>query len=214
LLHTAAQLAADGREDSAMTSRETHRRSLRMAHSVTLEPSALAGSERFRAVTLDADAPDTGSVIRRTAFEVLHDWGLHQLVENVTLCLSELVGNSVQHAVPDGWHSGASRGRRVAVAFRAWPTCLFLEVSDEDSTPPMLPAGDLLSGDGKGVSAEALLADSGRGLLIIQSLSDAAWWAPRDEGGKSVFCRFDHDGLPLATALCAPHEGESGSHGA
>lgn len=187
-----------------MTSRETHRRSLRMAHSVTLEPSALIGSERFRAVTLDADAPDTGSVIRRTAFEVLHDWGLHPLVENVTLCLSELVGNAVRHAVPDGWPSATNRGRRVAVAFRTWPTSLFLEVSDEDSTPPMLPAGDLLLDDGMGAAEDALLADSGRGLLIIQSLSDAAWWAPRDEGGKSVFCRFDHGGAPLATADQTP----------
>jgi hypothetical protein len=80
------------------------------------------------------------------------------------------------------------------VTFRAWPTCLFLEVSDEDSTPPMLPAGDLLTDDGTDAFSDALLADSGRGLLIVQSLSDAAWWAPRDEGGKSVFCRFDLDG--------------------
>jgi anti-sigma regulatory factor (Ser/Thr protein kinase) len=183
-----------------------------MAQSVTLEPSALAGSERFRAVTLDADAPDTGTVIRRTAFELLHDWGLHQLVDNVTLCLSELVGNVAQHAVPDGWHSAASRGRHVAVTFRAWPTCLFLEVSDEDSTPPMLPAGDLLSADAE-ASTEALLTDSGRGLLIIQSLSDAAWWAPRDEGGKSVFCRFDHEGGALA-AVSGAGQGEGGSRGA
>jgi anti-sigma regulatory factor (Ser/Thr protein kinase) len=175
-----------------------------------MEPSAPAGSERVRAVTLDADAPDTGSVIRRTAVEVLHGWRLHQLVDNVTLCLSELVGNAVQHAVPDGWHSAASRGRRVAVTFRAWPECLFLEVSDEDSTPPMLPAGDLLH-DEEGCSEDALLADSGRGLLIIQSLSDAAWWAPRDEGGKSVFCRFDHDAAPLAAAVGAS-QGEGGSH--
>jgi anti-sigma regulatory factor (Ser/Thr protein kinase) len=174
-----------------MTSRQTHRRPLRTAHPAPAGLGVLAGSERFRGVTLDADASDTGAVIRRTAFEVLHDWGLHQLVDDVTLCLSELVGNAAQHAVPDGWQSSAGRGRRVAVTFRAWPDCLFLEVADEDSTPPMLPAGDLLLGE-KEAPEDALLADSGRGLLIIQALSDAAWWAPRDEGGKSVFCRFDH----------------------
>ncbi|MGW5350521.1 ATP-binding protein [Streptomyces sp. NPDC004031] len=170
-----------------------------------MEPSVLAGSERFRAVTLDADAPDTGSVIRRTAFEILHAWGLHPLVDDVTMCLSELVGNVAQHAVPDGWRSTAGgRGRRVTVTFRAWPTCLFLEVSDEDSTPPMLPAGDFLLPEDSQASSDALLADSGRGLLIIQSLSDAAWWAPRDEGGKSVFCRFDHEGGPVPTADQTP----------
>jgi len=169
-----------------------------------MEPGTLAGPERFRSVTLDADAPDTGSVVRRTAFAVLHGWGLHPLVDDVTLCLSELVGNAVQHAVPDGWHLGASRERHVMVTLRAWPTCLFLEVSDEDSTPPMLPAGDFVLTDGSNVSSDALLADSGRGLLIIQSLSDAAWWAPHDEGGKSVFCRFDHEGGPLAVADQTP----------
>lgn len=187
-----------------MTSRETHRRPLRTAHPAPLEPSALTGSERLRSVTLDADASNTGSIIRRTAFEVLHDWGLHRLVEDVTLCLSELVGNAVQHAVPDGWHSDVSRVRRVAVTFRSWPTCLFLEVSDEDSTPPMLPAGDFLLTDESTASSDALLTDSGRGLLIIQSLSDAAWWAPRDEGGKSVFCRFDYEVGPFSTAGQSP----------
>jgi anti-sigma regulatory factor (Ser/Thr protein kinase) len=183
-----------------MTSRETHRRPLRTAHPAPLEPGELAGSERFRAVTLDADAPDTGTVVRRMAFEVLHDWELRRLVDDVSLCLSELVGNAVQHAVPDGWKAAAGRGRRIAVTFRAWPTCLFLEVSDEDSTPPMLPAGELLIDDDTDAVSEALLTDNGRGMLIIQSLSDAAWWAPRDEGGKSVFCRFDFDGGPLPTA--------------
>jgi anti-sigma regulatory factor (Ser/Thr protein kinase) len=187
-----------------MTSRETHRRPLRTAHPAPLAPGALAGSERFRSVILDADADDTGSVIRRAAADVLHDWGLHRLVDDVTLCVSELVGNAVQHALPDGWHPGASRGRRVTVTFRAWPTCLFLEVSDEDSTPPMLPAGDLLLPDDADENADALLADSGRGLLIIQSLSDAAWWSPRDEGGKSVFCRFDHEGGSLPAASRNP----------
>jgi hypothetical protein len=76
----------------------------------------------------------------------------------------------------------------------------------------MLPAGDLLSADAE-ASTEALLTDSGRGLLIIQSLSDAAWWAPRDEGGKSVFCRFDHEGGALA-AVSGAGQGEGGSRGA
>jgi anti-sigma regulatory factor (Ser/Thr protein kinase) len=192
-----------------MTSRETHRRPLRTADLAPLEPSALAGSERFRAVTLDADAPDTGTVVRRMAFETLRDWDLRQLVEDVTLCLSELVGNAVHHAVPDGRKAAEGRGRRIAVTFRAWRTCLFLEIADEDSTPPMLPAGDLLAEDDPEASAAALLADSGRGLLIIQSLSDAAWWAPRDEGGKSVFCRFDFDGGPVASASPTPRPSQA-----
>ncbi|WP_328583341.1 ATP-binding protein [Streptomyces sp. NBC_00370] len=193
-----------------MTSRENHRRPLRTAHLAALEPADIAGSERSRAVTLDAEAPDTGAVVRRLAFDALHDWDLHRLVDDVSLCLSELVGNAVHHAVPDGWQTAAvsgesSGGRKIAVTVRAWPTCLFLEVADEDSTPPMLPAGDLLAGDDPDMPSDALLADNGRGLLIIQSLSDAAWWAPREEGGKSVFCRFDLDDGTASTSPPLPY---------
>lgn len=183
-----------------MNSPDTRRRPLRTADLAPLEPSVLAGSERFRALTLNADAPDTGSVARRTTVEVLRDWGLQGLADDVTLCVSELVGNAVHHAIPDGWRATAGRGRRIGVTFRGWAGCLFVEVSDEDSSPPMLRAGGLLAeDDDPDVSADALLADDGRGLLIIQRLSDAAWWAPRDEGGKSVFCRFDFDGGHLPT---------------
>jgi hypothetical protein len=77
----------------------------------------------------------------------------------------------------------------------------------------MLPAGELLPGDDQESSAEALLTDSGRGLLIIQSLSDAAWWAPRDEGGKSVFCRFDYEGAQLPVTSGSSWR-EGGPHGA
>lgn len=152
-------------------------------------PVALSGAYRFRSITLVADYPDTPAAARHTARHVLGEWGLSRLADDVELCVSELVGNAIHHATPDGRRVQLAGERRVVVAFRYWPRSLFVEVSDEDSTPPTLPAGDPL--DPSPGSADALLAEGGRGLFIVQTLADAAWWAPADQGGKSVFCRFD-----------------------
>ncbi|WP_228081113.1 ATP-binding protein [Streptomyces profundus] len=149
---------------------------------------------RFRSIALIADYPDTPTAARHTARHVLAEWGLERLADDVELCVSELVGNAIHHATPDGRRVQLAGARRVVVAFRYWPRSLFVEVSDEDSTPPTLPAGDPL--DPSSGSADALLAEGGRGLFIVQSLADATWWAPIDQGGKSVFCRFDLGGGP------------------
>ncbi|RBM23585.1 ATP-binding protein [Streptomyces sp. PT12] len=140
-----------------------------------VEPAA----HRVRSVSVLADHPGAASAARRAARRALVEWGLARLVDDVELVVSELVGNVVQHAkgVP---------GERVAVlALRTSPEWLIVEVSDQDPTPPTLPA------------AQLPLSDSGRGLFIVRALADATWWAPREPGGKSVLCRFDLDERPL-----------------
>ena len=77
------------------------------------------------------------------------------------------------------------------LTLRAWPDWLFVEVADTDSSAPTLPAGDCLGPDWAEDLPEALLPDHGRGLHLVRSLADHLWWAPREEGGKSVLCRFD-----------------------
>ncbi|WP_241562539.1 ATP-binding protein [Streptomyces hoynatensis] len=149
------------------------------ARPAPLEPAAFSSAYRFRSITLIANATDTPMVARRMARETLRDWELPGLVDDVELCVSELVGNSVRHVPGE---------RRIGVTFRYWPRRLFLEVADEDPRPPMLPSGGRL---GRELD---LLPENGRGLFIVQSLADATWWAPREQGGKSVFCRFDWTG--------------------
>ncbi|MGP3949851.1 ATP-binding protein [Streptomyces sp. 7N604] len=156
-----------------------------------MEAAIFSTADRFRAITLLADSPDSARVARRMATDILRDWGLKLPAEDVELCVSELVGNAVHHAVPDAGLAEPGGARRVAIAFRAWPKWLFVEVGDEDSTPPTLPVGEFLDPELSGELPEALLANSGRGLAIVQGLADAVWWAPREFGGKSVFCRFD-----------------------
>ncbi|MDT0346677.1 ATP-binding protein [Streptomyces litchfieldiae] len=136
-----------------------------------VEPAAT----RVRSVSLLADHPGTPSAARRTARLALQEWELSRLADDVELCVSELVGNTVQHA------KGVRGERTVVLSLRCSPSWLIVEVSDEDPTPPTLPA------------AQLPLSDSGRGLFIVRALTDATWWAPREPRGKSVLCRFDFD---------------------
>lgn len=177
-----------------MKSSEARDLPLRAARLAPLEPVTLATAESFRSIMLVADSPETGRVARRMGREVVRDWELTLPTDDVELCVSELVGNAVHHATPDGRLTAFGGERHVAVAFRAWSRWLFIEVSDEDSTPPMLPVGELLEPDLSRLESDDVLPDSGRGLFLVQSVADAVWWAPRDAGGKSVFCRFDMNG--------------------
>jgi anti-sigma regulatory factor (Ser/Thr protein kinase) len=174
-----------------MDAPETRALPKRSEHLAPLEAAIFSTADRFRAITLLAESPDSARVARRMAADVLRDWGLELPADDVALCVSELVGNAGHHAVPDTGLAEPGGMRRVAIAFRAWPKWLFMEVGDEDSTPPTLPEGEFLDPELSGELPEALLSNSGRGLAIVQSLADAVWWAPRESGGKSVFCRFD-----------------------
>lgn len=136
-----------------------------------------------------ADDPAAGRRVRDFTALVVAGWGLGALVETVQLCASELLGNCVQHARPDARTEGACGASRAGVALRAWPAWLFLEVSDDDSRPPILPRAEGFGPDSEG-DPEALLATSGRGLLIVRELADDVWWRPKDGGGKTVFARF------------------------
>ncbi|MGW0737907.1 ATP-binding protein [Streptomyces sp. NPDC002851] len=157
-------------------------------------PESAGAVQQFRALTVFAEAPDATRAARDLARSALLDWELPHLVEDVRLAVSELVGNAVHHAVPDDCLARPGVPRRIDVTLRKWPKWLFLGVADEDSIPPTLPAGEVFSPELVGGLAEAVLPDHGRGLLLVQQLADALWWAPQEAGGKTVFCRFDLDG--------------------
>ncbi|WP_405909936.1 ATP-binding protein [Streptomyces sp. NBC_00828] len=148
----------------------------------------------FRAMTLFDESTSTVCAARNMVGGCLQDWGLDHMVDDARLVVSELVGNVVHHAVPDAALARPGATRRIDVLVKAWPGWLFIGVADEDSTPPDLPSGEFVSPELAGDFAEALLPDRGRGLLIIQRLADAVWWSPREQGGKTVWCRFDLDG--------------------
>ncbi|MEU1569496.1 ATP-binding protein [Streptomyces mirabilis] len=148
----------------------------------------------FLTLTLFAEFPDTLRVARNMTATFLQGAGADAAVDDARLIVSELVGNVVNHAVPDRCLAHPGGTRRIDVTFKLWPKWLFVGVTDEDSTPPLLPLGDTFSPGLLGELAEAVLPDSGRGLLIVQRLAAAVWWTPEETGGKTVWCRFDLDG--------------------
>lgn len=156
--------------------------------------------EQFRALTLHAEASDSLRAARKLVTSALDDWGLSWLADDAELVIGELVGNVVHHAVPDARRALPGGVRRIDVTLRKWPSWLLVGVADEDSDPPCVPGGELFSPELVGDFVEVLLPTHGRGLSIVQQLSDALWWVPEVEGGKTVCCRFDLDGKPRSNA--------------
>ncbi|MFC5718986.1 ATP-binding protein [Streptomyces gamaensis] len=144
-------------------------------------------------MTLNADAPDTVAVARNMARDALTEWDVLSVIDDVRLVVSELVGNAINHAVPDSHLCQPGAPRRIEVVLRKWPKWLFVAVSDEDSSPPTLPSHDAFSPEWADDLPEALMPNHGRGLLIVANLTQALWWTPKDDGGKTVYCRFDID---------------------
>ncbi|QIJ64414.1 ATP-binding protein [Streptomyces sp. JB150] len=150
-----------------------------------------ASGGHFVGLTLFAELPNTARIARDTASVFLHGLVVDDIKYDAMLAVSELVGNVVHHAVPDRGRPGGSR--RIDVTLKMYPEWLFIGVTDEDSTPPLLPMGDGLSPELVGDLSEAVLSDSGRGLMITQRLAAAVWWTPEPGGGKTVWCRLDLD---------------------
>ncbi|MET9450987.1 ATP-binding protein [Streptomyces cinerochromogenes] len=155
-------------------------------------PDPAAGGH-FLAVTLFAEFGDTARVAREVTAVFLRAAGAGDLVDDAQLVVSELVANVVNHTVPDRHLARPGSCRRIDVTFKKYPKWVFLGVADEDSTPPLLPVGDAFPAALIGELSEAVLPDSGRGLLIAQRLATSVWWSPEEQGGKTVWCRFDLD---------------------
>jgi anti-sigma regulatory factor (Ser/Thr protein kinase) len=109
--------------------------------------------------------------------QVLWEWGLSEVAEVAELLLSELVTNAVQAAranVNDmsvNVHLSANRDR------------LLIEVWDGNVQPPVLhePENDF----------PALDAESGRGLFLVETLSERWGWYPtRNPEGKVTWCEL------------------------
>lgn len=148
---------------------------------------------RYLALTLFAEFPDTARVARDMTAQFLRGAGVDAVIEDARTVVSELVGNVVNHVVPDRRLARPGASRHIDLAFKVWPKWLFIGVADEDSTPPLLPLGDTFSPGVLGELSEAVLPDHGRGLMIVHRLASSVWWTPQDEGGKTVWCRFDLD---------------------
>ncbi|MEU7019840.1 ATP-binding protein [Streptomyces sp. NPDC046203] len=99
--------------------------------------------------------------------KALADWGAHTRADDVLLCVSELTTNALRHGVPPG------RGFRL-VLFLHHPALLRVEVHDSGDGTPAVRTPD---------------GESGRGLQIVDALSDL-WGVAERDPGKIVWCQF------------------------
>jgi hypothetical protein len=141
-----------------------------------------------------AAVPVSVRAARRHAAGVVAAWGLGDRVEAVELLVSELATNSV-HARPgaDGVPTAApgtraDRRERFAVRLSCTDANLVIEVWDGAAAdPPVRKAHDPA-------------ADGGRGLLLVEALSDdRGYYRPRT-GGKVTWCACTLAGSPPPSA--------------
>ncbi|TXS36270.1 ATP-binding protein [Streptomyces sp. OR43] len=109
--------------------------------------------------------------------DVLAEWRLTPLVDDIRLCVSELATNALLHGVPPG--------REFAVRLRANRDLVHLEVRDSGGGHPEV----------KCPTAEDC---TGRGLLLVIELA-ADFGVDHHAVGKTVWAAFKRPATPPAT---------------
>lgn len=131
----------------------------------------------FRGAYLRVESRSVAHNARLFVTAVLADWRLLSLASDVQVCVSELVGNVVRHAPRQDVDT--LEDRLVSVGLRCWVHGdVLLEVGDFSPEMPRLMR-----------SADPF-ALKGRGLLIVDALSDRLWWRASELGGKTVYALF------------------------
>jgi anti-sigma regulatory factor (Ser/Thr protein kinase) len=145
---------------------------VRMAHREVRFP--------WRSSLLLGALPSAVPCARLHTRQVLWEWGLSEVAEVAELLLSELVTNAVQAARANFDHMP------VNVRLSANRDRLLIEVWDANVQPPVLhePENDF----------PALDAESGRGLFLVETLSERWGWYPtRNPEGKVTWCELGRD---------------------
>jgi anti-sigma regulatory factor (Ser/Thr protein kinase) len=153
---------------------------------------------------LNVDQPAVQRV-RALIVAVLAGWALTALADDVALCVSELVSNIVQHVTPlyqtarypgTGHRSYAGPLADVLIS-RERGSRLVLEVRDQDPRlPEKRPLFELAMLDGQDETASpdpdawlvTQLAESGRGLAVVEASCDQLTWCRLPGAGKAVRC--------------------------
>ena len=109
-----------------------------------------------------ASTPASAGVARRFANDVLSDWGVIELSDQVSLCVSELVTNALIHTATD-----------VELVLRLTKASVRVEVIDQSERLPVVRDGS--QGD-----------TTGRGLTIVEAMADD-WGIESAGNGKAVW---------------------------
>ena len=112
--------------------------------------------------------PSSPSEARRFVREIAEQYGSQDLEQRADLLVSELVTNAVQHS-----------SKRVAVGVDLDVHRLRVEVSDDGQDMPR-------------VEHEGVWSEHGRGLRLVEAISDA-WGVAPQRGGKRVWFELRPD---------------------
>jgi len=118
----------------------------------------------FRHVRLPA-FPEAVRAARRWTRETLEDWQLTKPTRTIEQLVSELLTNSIEHASTTS----------VGICLILTDAAVLIEVNDSDAA--RLPTR----------KSPSLNDTSGRGLLIVEELSDR-WGVQVSDHGKTVWC--------------------------
>ena len=128
-------------------------------------PPAVASPLRY--------APQSAGAARRLTGDTLRRWGLAALAEDAVLIVAELVANAVSHTVPSAANSEPG-GQYLGLRLLRRPSeviCAVLDPSDAAPAP----------------ARPGAVEEGGRGLQLVDALSDVWGWSPVAGRGKAVW---------------------------
>ncbi|ARF58543.1 ATP-binding protein [Streptomyces gilvosporeus] len=140
----------------------------------------MPGPNGFAACALSPSARAVGEA-RHFTRRTLQGWRMcPRVADDATTVVSELVTNALRHGVADARTEDGDRLMALDILCGAW-----LALTRQDGSV-------LCAVSDSGTSAPAMqphdeLAESGRGLHIVELLSDTWGWTPPDRLGKTVW---------------------------
>ncbi|QBJ91650.1 ATP-binding protein [Streptomyces seoulensis] len=142
-----------------------------------LDPSAVSDAA---SCALPARYEAVGEA-RNFTRSTLGPWDVGDRFDDIALVVSELVTNALRHALPAELPPGAGQSAPVRLHLLRWTGRLVCAVRDpSDESPVPRETEDDFS------------AESGRGLLLVESFADGWGWHPASggAGGKLVWALF------------------------
>jgi hypothetical protein len=142
---------------------------------------------------------------RDFARTTLHRWGLGDLFDDVALVASELVTNALRHAVGARPETGPSAGDLAAFPTQGGPQQamdgrLPIRISLVHRSPQVVCAVSDPSSNGPVAREADFVAESGRGLHLVDSFSRSWGWHPLAGAGKVVWALFEAEDPGAAAA--------------
>ena len=114
---------------------------------------------------------DSAAEARMLVGDACLRWGLHHVLNDARLIVSELVTNAVDHTHSD----------EIVITARTSPPYLITTVRDRSPAPPIATLPRVVR------NGDPAIADRGRGLHILDHYATAWGYVLTDDGGKAVW---------------------------